>query len=154
MFAYLRPLFLDDIDDVICKVSLNDDFIFCGHWDTAGEFLSKEPLSLFKVNVWCGSQNNNKVTTGWKYRWQPLGQSCTYNHSLTESGQATHPCDVFLFSSWDFCYCDFLRDGLLFLFDLTSSTCKGEKTKLIFNYYFIARKTQILNMSVVFVGSN
>lgn len=58
-------------------------------------------------------------------------QSCDYNHSLTESGQATHPCDVFLFSSWDFCYCDFLRDGLLLLFDLTSSTCKGGENNIL-----------------------
>lgn len=51
MFVYLRPLLLNDFDDVVCKVSLNDDFILCCYRDTAGEFLSKEPLSLFKIYV-------------------------------------------------------------------------------------------------------
>lgn len=43
---------------------------------------------------------------------------------LTKCCQATHPGDIFFLSSWDFCYCDFLRNRLLFLSDLASSTLK------------------------------
>lgn len=46
--------------------------------------------------------------------------------ALTKCRQATHPCDVFLLGSWDLCYCNFLRHSLLFLFDLASSTLKGQ----------------------------
>lgn len=51
---------------------------------------------------------------------------CVKHKSLTKCCQATHTCDIFLLGSWDFCYCNFLRHRLLFLFDLASSTLKGQ----------------------------
>lgn len=48
--TYLWPLFLNDIDYVICEVSLNDDLILPCYWGTAGEFLSKKSLCFFEIN--------------------------------------------------------------------------------------------------------
>lgn len=61
--AHLRPLLLNDVDYVICKISLNDYFILCCNWGTTREFLGKESLSLFKFNV-CNTEfyiKNNKA---------------------------------------------------------------------------------------------
>lgn len=49
--SHLRPLLLDDVDDVVCKISLNDDFILRCDWGTTGELLREEPLSLLKIDV-------------------------------------------------------------------------------------------------------
>ena len=51
--TYLWPLFLNDINYVICEVSLNDDLILPCYWGTAGEFLSKKSLCFFVINFKC-----------------------------------------------------------------------------------------------------
>lgn len=56
--THLRPLLLNDVDYVVCKISLNDNFILRCHWGTTREFLGEEPLSLFKVDV-CRSQRQH-----------------------------------------------------------------------------------------------
>lgn len=62
--AHLRPFLLNHVDDVVCKISLNDYFILCCHGGTTREFLGEEPLSLFEFNV-CESHTewmlNNKA---------------------------------------------------------------------------------------------
>lgn len=119
--SHLRPLLLNDVDYVICKISLNDYFILCCNWGTTREFLGKESLSLFKVNV-CKSQRRIYIKN--KAMRESKTTSVIKHNGLTKCCQATHTGDVFFLGSRDFCYRDFLRNSLLFLSDLTSSTWK------------------------------
>lgn len=57
---HLGPLLLNDVDDVVCEISLNDYFIFCCDGRTTREFLREESLSLFQLDV-CKSQHSTEV---------------------------------------------------------------------------------------------
>lgn len=73
---YLRPFLLDYINNVICEIALNDDFIFSCYWGTAGKFLSKKPLCFLKINFcWC----ENSLSTVIKLFLSSLKMSSWFN---------------------------------------------------------------------------
>lgn len=111
-----------DINDVVCKISLNDYFILCCNGGTTRKFLGKESLSFFKVDV-CGGKSSGHVSIV-REDLKLSNVNRGTKQILTKCCQATHPGNIFFLSSWDFCYCDFLRNRLLFLSDLSSSTLK------------------------------
>lgn len=114
-----------DVNDVVCKISLNDNFILCCKGGTTRKFLGKESLSFFKVDV-CGDKSSGRVSI-FREDLKLSNVNRGTKQILTKCCQATHTGDIFFLSSWDFCYCDFLRNGLLFLSDLASSTLKKDK---------------------------
>jgi len=65
--AHLGPLLLNDVDDVVCKISLNDDFILRRHGGAAGELLGEEPLSLFEFDV-CKRVNEGFTSGGYSVK--------------------------------------------------------------------------------------